>query len=223
MVHRTLVRVAGTAFAALFIASCSDYGPSDPGPRFEVDPVWATLEEGDVQQLTVRLNGEPADATWETTNSAVATVSPAGLVTAVAPGFAAITATSTGDPSLRHSSSITVPTLVGTALTSGTSVTLSGGPRGEFKIFRIRVPEGSSGVSMRLVGGTGDADMYVRHGVVPQTKAFGGGTATTGCRRENAGTDEACSFTNPAKGQWYIRVETWDPYEGAVLTATVTP
>lgn len=219
MVHRTLVRVAGTAFAALFIASCSDYGPSDPGPRFEVDPVWATVEPGEVRQMTASLNGEPADVTWESSNPSVASVTSAGVVTGLSNGFTAVTAKLNSDPTMLASSSITVPLLLGTPLPANTDVAVAA--EDEVLLFRVRVNAGATKLIVKLSGGTGDADIYVRYGQKPTYGPNGGGTSSTGCRPWLGGNNETCTFTNPGVGSWYIMIDPYSAYSGATLRATV--
>ena len=62
--------------------------------------VRAYLEIGQTLQLTGK-NGlmvHGTGFTWESSNTAVATVSPSGLVTAVGPGTAVLTVYTTGDP-----------------------------------------------------------------------------------------------------------------------------
>lgn len=216
MVHRTLVRAACTALVALSVAGCADYGPSDPGPILRVDPSWATIEPTETRQLTVTLDGEPTTVTWESSNPAVATVSATGLVTGIRDGYTAVTATSTVNPSLKISSSITVPLLQGTQLTSGVGVGISGTARGQALLFRIRPPAGSTNLRVTISGGTGDVDLYVRRGAIPTGTVYD-------CGSENGGNDEVCNFPNPANVQYYIRAVTWDPYAGATITATVTP
>jgi serine protease len=152
--------------------------------------------------------------TWTTNNAAVATVNGSGLVTAVAPGFAAITATLGGES---RSAGVTVPTLQGTALSDNVGLTIaSSAARGSIVLYRIFVPTGSTNLTVTLAGGTGDADIYVRRATPPTLSSFT-------CASENAANGEICSITNPAKGTWYIAVAVWDAYAGATLTANVTP
>ena len=92
-----------------------------------VTPASATLAPGGTQQLTV--NVEPTDAinkvvSWSSSNTSVATVSSTGLVTAVAAGNAAITAT-TQDGSFTATCQITVSAVSVTGITvSPSSATL---------------------------------------------------------------------------------------------------
>ncbi|HEY5413409.1 MAG TPA: Ig-like domain-containing protein [Gemmatimonadaceae bacterium] len=73
-----------------------------PVASVTVDPATVSLTTGATQQITATprdAQGNPlADraVTWESQNPAVATVSPAGLITAVAPGNTTVTATSEG-------------------------------------------------------------------------------------------------------------------------------
>ena len=73
-----------------------------PVASVTVDPATVSLTTGATQQITATprdAQGNPlADraVTWESQNTAVATVSPAGLITAVAPGTTTVTATSEG-------------------------------------------------------------------------------------------------------------------------------
>lgn len=221
MVHRPLLRVAGTALVALFVASCSDYGPTDGGPRFEVTPNWATLEPGETKQLNVTLDGQPAEVTWVSSNPAIASVSSTGVVTGLTNGYTAVTASLNSNPSMLISSSITVPLLQGTQIAANTDLAVAGAT-GSRNLYRVRVNAGATSLVIRTSGGTGDLDLHVRYAQVPTLTANGGGTAgTTGCRPYLAGNNETCTFTNPAAGSWYILLDGYEAYAGATLRATV--
>ena len=78
------------------IATCHVTVTEIPPTSVTINPEFAKLESG--TQLTLTATVLPEDATdkvvtWESTNSAVATVSSEGIVTAVAPGECFITAT----------------------------------------------------------------------------------------------------------------------------------
>lgn len=203
----TCVLVAG------FLVGCDDEEPTalEP-PGLQVSPAFRGVPETDTVRLVATFNGDPVAVTWESSNPAVATVSAQGLVTALVPGFTAITAT--GPNQQKRSSSITVVAV--TALTSGTAVTVSqAGPRGTQLFRKITVPAGATGLTVTTSGGTGDVDMYVRYGAVPTPSNWD-------CRPFEAGNAETCTFANPAAGTWFIMLETWDPYSVS-LRATVTP
>ena len=73
-----------------------------PVASVTVDPTTVSLATGGTQQITATPRDAQGNAladravTWESQNTAVATVSPAGLITAVAPGNTTVTATSEG-------------------------------------------------------------------------------------------------------------------------------
>jgi hypothetical protein len=103
MVHRRSIARAGLAGCVSFVLACGD-GPTPPdGPPValvEVSPDTATRRAGDTVQLsaaTLDSAGAPLigrEVTWTSSNDDVASVDQLGLVTAVGPGTATITARS---------------------------------------------------------------------------------------------------------------------------------
>lgn len=100
-------------------ATASDFGlmvedtPDPDAPdvtTVTVTPDTASIEEGATQQLTVVVapSGAPQGVVWQSSNTAIATVSQNGLVTAIAAGTANITATSTVDGTKADVAAITV-------------------------------------------------------------------------------------------------------------------
>ncbi len=88
-----------------------------------VSPATATVQQQQTVQLTATV--APANATnknvdWTTSNAAVATVSPTGLVTAVGGGTATITAT-TQSGGFKASSTVTVPSSTPVISSAGTA------------------------------------------------------------------------------------------------------
>ena len=216
MLPRSAFRLSCALLAAL-LAGCSndDGGPSGPQTlELDVQPQFRGVLEGDTVRLTATLNGAPATVTWESSNTAVATVSAQGLVTGLTGGFAAITA-STAGPSRTRSSSVTV--IAVPALTSGTGVTIaSAGARGTSLYRKITVPAGATSLTVTIAGGTGDVDLYIRRGAVPTFSTYD-------CASEAGGNAESCVISNPAAGTYFIMLGLWDPYGGATLRATVAP
>lgn len=104
MAARARCGLAGLTTALLLAAGCGDGGgsPSDAPVRVVVTPGVATLEVDQSVQLAAEAldsDDQPVSGvafTWASTNLAVVTVSPAGLVTGVAPGSAGVTATGGG-------------------------------------------------------------------------------------------------------------------------------
>ena len=217
MIHRTVIRLCSSALLAAFVLGCGDDEPTAPsGPFLEVTPLFTGVDaEGGTIQLSASLAGEPVAVSWESSDPAVATVSPTGLVTGLVAGRAAATAT-LADGSQKRSASITVVALTGTPLQNGVPVTgLSGTANGQTKLYRISVPAGKTNLSVVLSGGTGDADIFVRRQTPPTSSSFT-------CASDGATTAEVCDIPNPAAGTWYILVVSF-VYSGASLTATYTP
>src|SRR5690606_8239397 len=59
--------------------------------------------------------------------------------------------------------------------------------------FTIEVPAGASNLHIASSGGSGDADLYVRHGQAPTTSSWD-------CRPYLYGNNEQCDFAPPAAG-----------------------
>ena len=93
----------GAAGLSAALVACLKPAPTESGPLM-VTPASASVLVGDTVKLSVApvalgdASGSGADPAvrWSSSNTSVATVTPAGLVTAVAPGVATITATSNG-------------------------------------------------------------------------------------------------------------------------------
>jgi len=205
---------------AALALGCDDTDPMSVAPeqRFEVTPLFIGLDPGATQQMSATVGGNAVPVTWESSNPAIATVTASGLVAALTPGFTAVTARLTSDPTQALSGNITVLPLLGIGLTKGVPVgpLASSGVRGSGVLYRIFVPPGTTRLTVTLRGGTGDADIYVRRATPPTNASFSFFSF-------NAGNDEDIIVNNPATGTWYILLDLWDPYTGAILTATYTP
>jgi uncharacterized protein YjdB len=101
--HPVRILSAVAILAAAGACSSESIGPDRPdGGSVTVIPSRATINEGQVVQLTARLVdefGEPLEGvtlTWSSSNPSVATVSVTGTVFGHAPGRAAITASAMG-------------------------------------------------------------------------------------------------------------------------------
>lgn len=66
-------------------------------------------------------------------------------------------------------------------------------------MYRLTVPTGSTALIFRISGGTGDADLYVRHGSEPTTSVYD-------CRPWKTGNSETCQFPAPMKGTYYAMI-----------------
>jgi hypothetical protein len=220
------MRLRSAASASLLgllavLAGCTDegYTISTNAGQLVVTPLFAGTYEGfPATQFAATVDGAPVAVTWGTSDAAVATVSPTGLVTPLNDGFAAITATLVSNTSRMKSASFTVNPLLGTALTSGVAVNGIGGAIGDMSLlYRIYVPAGTTLLTVQLSGGSGDLDIYVRDGAVPDYDDWD-------CRPWAGGNNETCSFPNPTTGGvYYIWIDVYDTAAGASLVATLTP
>ncbi|MBN2233388.1 MAG: PPC domain-containing protein, partial [Deltaproteobacteria bacterium] len=100
-----------------------------------------------------------------------------------------------------------------TLLTNGVPVTGIADSEGGEKYYRIIVPSGQSKFEIEISGGTGDADLYVKHGSVPTTTDYD-------YRPYEIGNDETVTIDNPTSGDWLIMVRGYHAYAGLTLLAT---
>ncbi len=81
------------------------------------------------------------------------------------------------------------------------------------KLFHtIEVPAGKSKLEVVMSGGTGDADLYVRHGNKPTQSSWK-------CRPYKTGNNETCTINNPQAGTWHVGVFGYEAFSGVDLTA----
>lgn len=216
MNRRIVTRLVCTLAAAAALGCTEDYNFTEPVVPFDITPAFASIDEGATTTVQATQGGTAAAVTWSSDDPSIATVSQTGVVTGVKGGTTAIIAKLTADPSKSRATSITVipvPELVSGVARTGLS---SSGARGSFVYFKVIVPAGKTQLRIRLAGGTGDADLFVRLGAKP--------TATNNLdSSEFGGNDEEIIIANPAAGTYFVGIMVWDPYSGASLTATVTP
>jgi hypothetical protein len=101
------------------------------------------------------------------------------------------------------------------AISTGVPVPDLAGGAGSFQMFSILVPGGATSLAVTLDGPNGDADLYIRQGSFPLLNQYDQASF-------DEGSAESVLQSNPAVGNWFIRVEGFDAFTGATLTATVT-
>jgi large repetitive protein len=99
-------------------------------------------------------------------------------------------------------------------LSNGLAVEGIHGAAGSIRYYAIQVPTGATRLTVAMSGGTGDADLYVRRGGLPQEYVYD-------CRPFRPGNDETCTFTDPAAGYWYVMLRGYAAYADVRLVATV--
>lgn len=146
----------------------------------------------------------------------IATASSGGLDAGVHNGAIAITAP--GAANSPRSVAVSARVLAGTPLSLGTPITGLAAPLNDERYFVLNVPEGSYDLVIRIFGGTGDADLYVRYGDVPVRTP-----AAWDCRPFAAGNTETCTVSVPRAGTYYIMLHAWSAYSGLTLEASIAP
>ena len=97
-------------------------------------------------------------------------------------------------------------------LTNGVPVTGISGATSSNKYWRVTVPSGRT-VTIRISGGTGDADLYTRFGSRPTLTTYA-------CRPYLNGNNETCTHTTTSAGDWYVRLRGYTSYSGVSLVAS---
>ena len=103
-------------------------------------------------------------------------------------------------------------------LTNGTPVTkLSGAKSASLPstTYRLNVPNEATDLVISTLGGTGDVDLYVRHGSEPELKTYT-------CRPYQWGNKETCTLAKPDAGDWYITLHAYGDFADVSLTASYT-
>jgi hypothetical protein len=108
-----------------------------------------------------------------------------------------------------------------TPLQNGVATGALAGARSSNQDFSFAVSAGTSRLEVTLAVGTGDPDIFVDVTYPPVTNSpLYDSPPYPKCSSVNYPEDEICVFENPAPGTYYIRVNGWTAFSGAVLTAT---
>jgi len=85
--------------------------------------------------------------------------------------------------------------------------------------FVVDIPAGDTLLVVNIGGGTGSADLWVKYGQAPDPA-----NGVVDCFPRLAGSEETCSFRNPAAGRWYVSVVGFPfSFEGVILTVNAYP
>jgi vibriolysin len=96
-----------------------------------------------------------------------------------------------------------------TVLLDGVPVSSISGTSGSIKYWKIQTPAGAN-LSIRISGGTGDADLYTRFGAKPTTSTYL-------CRPYLNGNAETCTVASTSAGYYYIMLRGYSAYSGVTL------
>jgi hypothetical protein len=94
-------------------------------------------------------------------------------------------------------------------------VTGIAGASASAKYWCIAAP-GAKTLTLRISGGTGDADLYTRQGSRPTTSTYD-------CRPYLSGNNETCTWTAPTAGTYHVRVRAYSSYSGVSLVGSFSP
>lgn len=96
----------------------------------------------------------------------------------------------------------------------GGSLTESGlaGQANSWQYFSVVVPQGMSLLDVKISGGTGDVDLYVRRSLEPTISSYD-------CRPYRYGNEETCRYNSPVAATYYIGLRGYTNYQGVTLEA----
>ena len=80
------------------------------------------------------------------------------------------------------------------------------------QFWRINTPAGKT-LKVKISGGTGDADLYVRFSAHPTTSSYA-------CRPYLNGNNETCTLSTTSAGDYYVMLRGYTPYSGVSLVAS---
>jgi hypothetical protein len=175
-------------------------------------------EVGEPYTAQLVATGGTGAYTWTVTDGTLPaglTLSAGGVVAGTPPtvGSSTFTVQVTDEAAATHSRAFTLVIAQVGELVNGVAVTGIGGEAGSERHYAIEVPTGATQLTVVMSGGTGDADLYVRHGELPQEYVYD-------CRPFRPGNAETCTFTPPAAGYWHIMIRGYEAYSDVSLVAT---
>ncbi|MGA7614776.1 MAG: M4 family metallopeptidase [Thermoanaerobaculia bacterium] len=100
-----------------------------------------------------------------------------------------------------------------TTLSNGQTVSNLSGSTGSWAYYKITVPSGQSSLVVKISGGSGDCDLYVKFGSQPSSSSYD-------YRPYLNGNNETVNVSNPSAGDWYIGLNAYASYSGVSLQAT---
>lgn len=113
------------------------------------------------------------------------------------------------------SCSVIEPPVDDEEITNGVPRVGISGAAKEQKFFVLNVPAGASNLKFDTVGGTGDADLYVKYGTRPSL-------SVSDCKSTSSTSTESCSINAAQAGAYFVMVEAWNAISGVSLTGSYT-
>lgn len=103
-----------------------------------------------------------------------------------------------------------------TIVMNNQTLTNLSGADGEWKYYKVIIPSlgaTASNLVISMSGGSGDADLYTRHGSLPTLSSYD-------CRPYKYGNNETCSDPSPDVGNYYIGIYGYNNYSGVSLSVS---
>lgn len=101
-------------------------------------------------------------------------------------------------------------------LENGSLVNIPATFQWKWQYFTITLPEGQTSLEISTSGGSGDADLYLRYGQLPNEVEFDQSSA-------GPSNSESVSVSNPAGGVWYVGVFAYESIAGVSIQADWSP
>jgi vibriolysin len=98
-------------------------------------------------------------------------------------------------------------------LTNGVTRTGISGADKEQLFFTLEVPDGATNLQFNTMGGSGDADLYVKFASRPSLNNYD-------CNSTTSTSTESCNISNAQAGTYYVMVEAWSAISGVSLTGS---
>ena len=102
------------------------------------------------------------------------------------------------------------PPVQAIALANGVMLSGQAGKSGSSTVYKLVVPAGATGLSLRTLGGSGDVSLYVKRDAVPTTTSYDFKSA-------RPGNNEAVVITRPVAGTYYLTVVGEVAYSGVTV------
>jgi large repetitive protein len=175
-------------------------------------------EVGEPYMAQLQATGGTGAYTWSLAEGALPdglTLSPAGAVSGIPTtiGSSPFVVRVTDDAAATHSRAFTLVVAQIQELANGVAVTGIAGEAGSTRYYAIEVPPGTTQLTVAISGGTGDVDLYIRRGELPQEFVYD-------CRPFRPGNEETCTVTAPAPGYWYVMLRGHTGYADVQLVAS---
>jgi Lysyl oxidase/Bacterial pre-peptidase C-terminal domain/Chitobiase/beta-hexosaminidase C-terminal domain len=103
-----------------------------------------------------------------------------------------------------------------TPLVSGQALHHRAGKKRSSHLFKITVPTGQPRLQIRVENGPGETDLFLQQGSMPTRDSFT-------YRGKRKGQTTSIDVTNPAAGDWFIRLQGRTTFSGCSILALVRP